>query len=266
MPTFRVDIGYDGTGFRGYARNEGIRSVQGEIEGLLSKIAGAPVDTVVAGRTDAGVHARHNVVSFELPDPVDPDRIERSINSSFGGEIVATSVKVVPDGFHARFSAMWRSYRYLVDDSGHPEPLARHRVWAVRWPLDVELMDAAAATFVGDHDFASLCRGQEGRSTQRTVVEAGWRRTGGDGTGSDGTVSDGTVSDGTVSDGTVLVFAVRAKAFCHQMVRSMVALTVDVGRGRVPVDAVAGIIEARDRQAARGAAPPHGLVLWEVGY
>ncbi len=104
-------------------------------------------------------------------------------------------------------------------------------------------MDAAAQHFVGEHDFASLCRRQEGRSTERTVLEAGWAR-----------------------EEARAIYRVRARAFCHQMVRSMVALCVDVGRGRVAADAVPGILEARDRNAARGAAPAHGLVLWNVGF
>ena len=243
MPTFRLDIAYDGTGFRGYARNEGIRSVQGEIEAMLARMAGETVDTVVAGRTDAGVHARHNVVSFTTGAGLDPDRVRRSLTSALGPEIVVMKASIVPDGFHARFSASERSYRYGVDDSGTPDPLRRHSVWAVDWPLDVGAMDAAAQHFVGEHDFASLCRRQEGRSTERTVLEAGWAR-----------------------EGPLVTYRVRARAFCHQMVRSMVALCVDVGRGRVPADAVPGILEARDRNAARGAAPAHGLVLWEVGF
>lgn len=243
MPTYRLDIAYDGTGFRGYARNEGIRSVQAEIEGMLAVMGGEPIDTVVAGRTDAGVHARHNVVSFATSVEFEPDRLKGSLTTALGPEIVITDAAIVPDGFHARFSASARSYRYFVDDGGTPDPLRRHSVWAVRWGLDVDRMNAGASAFVGEHDFASLCRHQEGRTTERTVMEASWSR-----------------DDGLV------VYVVRARAFCHQMVRSMVALCVDVGRGKVEPAAVPGILEARDRQAARGAAPPHGLVLWEVEF
>lgn len=244
MPTYRIDIAYDGSGFRGYARNAGVRSVQETLEDFLSRMAGEPVDTVVAGRTDAGVHARQNVVSFSTGATLDPERLRRAITSTLGPEIVVRSASVVPDDFHARFSAGARAYRYFVDDSGTPDPLRRGSVWAVRWPLDVERMDAAAAAFVGDHDFASLCRRQEGRSTERTVLDATWER---------------------AEDG-VAVYRVAATAFCHQMVRSMVALCVDVGRGAVEADDVPAILAARDRNAARGAAPPHGLVLWRVTY
>ena len=243
MPTYRLDIGYDGSGFHGFARNHGVRTVQGELEEALTTITGIDIKTVVAGRTDAGVHAKGQVVSFETDTAIQVDRVWRSLRSMLGPEIAANSVTEVESGFDARFSARSRTYRYSIDESPVPDPLVRSSVWHVGEPLDLDAMNEAATAFVGTHDFASLCRAQEGRTTERTVTEAVWTRRGG-----------------------LLVFEVEAKAFCHQMVRSMVALCVEVGRGRLDGGAVPGILEARDRNAARGAAPPHGLVLWEVGY
>ncbi|MEE9297484.1 MAG: tRNA pseudouridine(38-40) synthase TruA [Acidimicrobiia bacterium] len=242
MPTYRIDLGYDGSGFHGYARNRGVRTIQGDLEAALRRLLGGDVTTVVAGRTDAGVHARGQVVSFEA-EPLDPARLERSLRSMLGPEIAITAVRPAESGFDARFSAQWRRYRYFVAESPVIDPLARHTTWHVGVPLDRAAMNAAAGHFVGTHDFASLCRAQKGRGTERTLLDAAWDR-----------------------EDTRLVFDVRAEAFCHQMVRSMVALCVEVGRGRLQADAVPGILEARDRNAARGAAPPHGLVLWEVGY
>ena len=169
-------------------------------------MASEPVDTVVAGRTDAGVHARHNVVSFTTDAELDPDRVRRSLTAALGPEIVVTAAAVVPDGFHARFSASERSYRYTVDDSGAPDPLRRHSVWAVDWPLDVASMDAAAQHFVGEHDFDQY---------ERLTLEA-------------------------AREGAEIIVW--------------------------PETAVPGILEARDRNAARGAAPAHGLVLWNVAF
>lgn len=243
MPTYRIDLAYDGTRFRGYARNAGVRSVQGELEAALERALQAPVETEVAGRTDAGVHARAQVVSFAAEGPVDTDRLQRSITSMLGPEVVALGVTEVPAGFSARFSAMWRRYEYLLDIGPAPDPLRRHQAWWVSDDLDAERMNRGAAHFVGEQDFASLCRAAEGRSTVRRVLAAAWR-----------------------PDGDLLAFDVAATSFCHQMVRSMVALCVDVGRGRIEPDSVPDILAARDRNAARGAAPPHGLVLVEVGY
>ena len=243
MPTFRLDLGYDGSGFRGYARNRDVRTVQGELEATLAKITGSEVTTVVAGRTDAGVHARGQVVSFEVDSAIDVERVRRSLRSMLGPEFAVVDLIEAESGFNARFSADSRIYRYLIDESQVADPLARSSVWHVGEVLDLDAMNRAAASFIGSHDFASLCRSQEGKTTERTVSRAHWER-----------------------QDSLLVYEVEARAFCHQMVRSMVALCVEVGRGRVAAAAVPGILQALDRNEARGAAPPHGLVLWEVKY
>lgn len=239
----RIDLAYDGSGFRGYARNSGVRTVQGSLEEALASVLGGEVATTVAARTDAGVHARRQVVSAEVADGIDLDRLRRSLDGILGPEVAILAVTAAPEGFDARFSARRRTYRYFVDERPSADPLQRHRVWHLGEALDLEAMNRAARAFVGEHDFASLCRAAEGRSTARRVIEAAWERA-----------------------ESLLVFTVTASAFCHQMVRSMVALCVDVGRGKVAPEAVPGILEARDRGAARGVAPPHGLTLWEVEY
>jgi tRNA pseudouridine38-40 synthase len=160
-----------------------------------------------------------------------------------GSEMAVKALARVDEQFSARFSARARHYRYCVNDAPVADPLARNAVWHVDGLLDVDAMNRAAAAFVGTHDFASLCRSQEGRTTERTVFSAGWTR-----------------------NEHLIVFEVVARAFCHQMVRSMVALCVDVGRGKVDANSVPEIIAARDRNAGRGAAPPHGLVLELVDY
>lgn len=243
MTTVRIDLGYDGSGFKGYARNPGVRTVQGLLEEALARVLRSEVTTTVAGRTDAGVHARHQVVSFDTESPVELDRLERALRSMLAPEIAIRSVREAPPGFSARFSAVRRHYRYFVDEAEVPDPLRRHRVWHVGEPLDHDAMNATAAGFVGEHDFASLCRAQEGMTTERTVESAVW-----------------------APDGDLTVYDVAATAFCHQMIRSMVALCVLAGRGRLDPATVPAILAARDRNAARGAAPPQGLVLWEVEY
>lgn len=243
MPTYRLDLAYDGTGFRGYAAQVSQRTVQGELEAALSQLIGETVDTTVAGRTDAGVHARGQVVSFETGSEVHPDAFLRSLNGILGPEISVHAVSQVADDFHARFSAVWRRYRYLIDPRPAPDPLLRHMVWHVGRDLDLDAMQAVAGAIVGEHDFSSFCRTVEGRSNVRRVEEAALD-----------------TNDGMIE------FWVRANAFCHQMVRSIVGYMYDVGRGFSPPDQTLQVIEARDRSAVATVAPPHGLTLWEVGY
>lgn len=242
MGTYRLRMAYDGTNFRGYAVQPGVRTVQGELEAALERRLG-PVTTVVAGRTDAGVHARGQVVSFGHAGPVETDRLLRSLNAMLGPEIAVQACDRVGDGFSARFSATSRTYHYCILNTPVQDPLRRFTAWHVPEPLDIDAMNIAISSLVGEHDFASFCRKAPGRSTERTVLDAVWSRA-----------------------GELVELRVTATAFCHQMVRSIVALCVDVGRGRVAVETVPSILAARDRNAARGAAPPLGLVLWSVDY
>ena len=243
MATYRLDLSYDGAGFHGYARQPEVRTVQGELEAALSRIL-EPVSTAVAGRTDAGVHARHQVVSFLTEIPVDCGRLVRSLSGLLGPEVVVYRCEQVQDGFSARFSAVRRTYRYRILNRPHPDPLRRSVTWHVKEPLDVASMDRTARYLVGEHDFASFCRKAEGRSTVRTVLSAGW----------------------SVRPDDVVRLEIVGSAFCHQMVRSIAAFCTDVGRGRLQPEVTLRVLEARDRSAARGAAPAHGLVLWQVDY
>ncbi|HEY7704032.1 MAG TPA: tRNA pseudouridine(38-40) synthase TruA [Acidimicrobiia bacterium] len=243
MAIVRVDLSYDGSGFRGFARQGGQRTVQGELETALATVLGEKVTTVGAGRTDAGVHARHQVASFEYGGELDPAQALRRLNGLLGPEIVVVALAEVPAGFSARFSAKWRRYRYFLDPSSRPDPLTRGWVWHFGRPLDLEAMARAAAGFVGEHDFTSFCRSAPGRGNIRTVLSAGW-----------------------MEEGKVLAFDVKAEAFCHQMVRSMVGFCVAAGTGKIDPDRLEAVLTARDRNAAPEIAPPHGLTLWDVGY
>lgn len=242
MPTVRVDLSYDGTGFRGYARQNGQRTIQGELESALSIALGVEVTTSVAGRTDAGVHARGQVVSFQTPHAIDGRRLMRSLNGLMGGEVVIRSISEVEEEFSARFSARSRTYRYLMG-SAPADPLKRHYVWYVDAALDRDLMRATASQFLGEHDFSSFCRAVPGKSNTRRVERSEW-----------------------IESEDLLEFWIRANAFCHQMVRSLVGLCYDIGRGFMPIDQVPEIIEACDRSGVATVAPPHGLTLWQVDY
>lgn len=242
VPTYRIDVAYDGSRFHGYARQPGVRTIQGELEAALYRLTG-PVDTFVAGRTDRGVHASGQVISFRVPVAADPIRIQQSLNRQLGPEIAILGCFEAPEGFHARFSATSRRYSYRILNRGAPDPFLAATSWHVSDPLDVGAMNRAAACFVGEHDFAAFCRKAEGASTVRRVHHARWQRR-----------------------GDVAAFDVEASAFCHQMVRSLVALCVAVGKGRVDPADVPAIMESANRNTAQGAAPPHGLTLVEVRY
>jgi tRNA pseudouridine38-40 synthase len=243
VPTYRLDLAYDGSGFHGYARQPQVRTVQGDLEEALLPHTGA-IETFVAGRTDKGVHAIGQVVSFTTSVEIDRNRIMRSVNRRLAPAIAVQSLEVAPDDFHARFSASGRSYRYLILNRVAPDPFLAPISWHYAEPLDRGEMNAAAGCFLGERDFASLCRKAAGAGTVRNVRTAQWLE----------------------SEAGLLEYRVEASSFCHQMVRSMVAICADVGRGKIEASSVPGVLDAMDRTSGRGAAPPHGLTLVGVSY
>jgi len=222
------------------------------------------VAVTCAGRTDRGVHAVGQVVSFDLPDEWGAhhvglvERLESvryAVNRQIGPSVAVTSLTVAADGFDARFSATGRTYRYRILDRPDGDPFTATWAWHVPEPLDVAAMEAAAAHLIGEHDFSSFCRRPSPRpdgteaSLVRRVSAASFRR----------------VSDDR-SGAVLLEFEVSASAFCQQMVRSIVGTLVTVGRGRMAAALMPDVLAARDRHAAGEPAPPHGLTLWSVDY
>lgn len=243
MPHFRLDISYDGTDFHGYAAQPGLRTVQGELEKVLTQVGGS-AETVVAGRTDAGVHARGQVVSVTVSRDLIAERLLNALEQMLPDDIGITAVTAVPETFNARFDPVSRTYRYFVLEKPHRDPFRRRTHWQLDEDLDLDAMNAGAAHLIGEHDFATFCRRAEGRSTVRELVRAEWAP--------------------ETSD--TIMFEIKGNAFCHQMVRSIVAVLVNVGIGNLAPDDVAAILDAKDRRAGRGAAPPQGLYLWHVEY
>ncbi|MBA3605436.1 MAG: tRNA pseudouridine(38-40) synthase TruA [Actinomycetota bacterium] len=248
----RMVVAYDGAPFRGFAVNEGVRTVMGDLAGAVATVVRRPVVLTGAGRTDAGVHAWGQVVSADVPAGTDLDDLVRRLNKLCAPAIAVRSAAWAAPDFDARFSATWREYRYDVWNAPTPNPLLGGRAWFVPQPLTAWAMHAACDPLIGEHDFSSFCRRPKVESDQpelslvRRVLAAGWSDVGG--------------------DGSHLRFTIRANAFCHQMVRSIVGTLVDVGLGKATPGDVRGILVARRRDAAGQVAPPHGLVLWEVGY
>lgn len=244
-------VAYDGTEFRGFAPNHGVRTVLGELTEAVERVVRRPVELVGAGRTDAGVHGWGQVVSGDLPDATDLDGLVRRLNKLCGPDIAVRSAAWVHRDFDARFSATWRQYRYHIWNDPAPNPLMARTAWHVHQPLDLVLMQAAVSPLIGEHDFTSFCRmpkmpdGQPPASMVRILHAIDWER---------------------IDGSPLLRMHIKASAFCHQMVRSICGTLVDVGlRKFTPAD-VNGILRAKDRSVAGQVAPPHGLVLWEVGY
>jgi len=247
----RLLVAYLGTRFRGAAANPGVRTVLGELEPAIATVLRQPVELTIAGRTDAGVHGWGQVLSGDLPEDTDLDRLVRRLNKLCGPEISIRDASWAADDFDARFSATSRQYRYHVWNDPAPNPLLAATSWHVARPLDLAAMQAALPALQGDHDFSSFCRRPkvaehvEPPSMVRILHHLSWTR---------------------VDESPLLLFEITGSAFCHQMVRSIVGTTVDVGLGRIEPGAMQEILAAKDRSAAGAVAPPTGLVLWQVGY
>lgn len=255
----RMELAYDGTHFHGWARQAGDqRTVQGSLETALGVAARSPEQPprlVVAGRTDAGVHATGQVAHVDLTTDqaesllrrVGPRGVARRITSILGadGDLVVRSSDLAPAGFDARFSAEWRRYEYRIADSGAvPDPLQRHRTLILPRTLDETAIVEASTALLGLHDFAAFCRSRPFATTIRTLQGLAWGRDGGG----------------------VLVARLQADAFCHGMVRSIVGACLAVGTGRLRPDGPALLLQEAARSGRYAVAPARGLTMTEVGY
>ncbi len=246
----RLDLGYDGSDFHGWAKQPELRTVHGVLDEALAVALRLPEPPglTVAGRTDAGVHARGQVVHSDVPQTAWVENGERLLYRLTGLlplDVRVRQVEPAPAGFDARFSATSRRYVYrLCDDPVGVDPIRRSDVVWSRRQLDVDAMNDAAAALLGEHDFASFCRWREGASTVRTLRAFGWQRT-----------NEGTIEATVVAD-----------AFCHNMVRSIVGACVAVGESRRPPAWVGDVLREVERSSAVLVMPPHGLTLEEVTY
>lgn len=247
MTRLRLDLAYDGTDFAGWARQPGLRTVQGCVEDALAQVLRMPAAPTVtcAGRTDAGVHALGQVAHVDIEQTVEVEALERSLRGVLPEDIAVHGVQEMPGDFDARFAATWRRYAYrLCDDPASWNPLHRRFVVAYPRALDTDLMTQAGQALVGEHDFAALCKPREGGSTVRRVLQLLWDR----------------------DDSGLARMTVTADAFCHSMVRSIVGLLVPVGDGRQPIEWAATVLASGLRDPRVTVMPPHGLVLEQVGY
>lgn len=246
LPYFAI-LQYDGTGFSGWQRQRSERTVQGAMEDALERLAGRRIVTHAAGRTDAGVHALGQVVSFRLPSPRDSRELLRALRALTPDDIWVARVGEAPPGFHARKHATSRRYRYVIGcDPGSHSPFRRHWEWPLGMPLDRRLLAAAASVLLGLHDFRAFSTvGQVKPHYRCCIVVAEWHAR-------------------PHHEG--FIFTIESDRFLHRMVRFLVGIMVDVARGRRPLDDVGRLLESPDNREASPPAPARGLYLIGARY
>jgi tRNA pseudouridine38-40 synthase len=264
---WRLDLAYDGEGLHGFADQPDHPTVVGLLRATLRsqfQLEDFPF-IVGAGRTDTGVHAWAQTIHVDLPHPLyrddrgaDGDRLVRSLNAQLAGRIRVLRALPVPMDFHARFSAQWRAYRYVVIPDGGPGlAVTNSFAWSVKGPLDLDAMNRAAAELIGEHDFRAFCKRTEGSSPddplRREVLRAAWSA-----------VPD--TASLLPGGGEMVRFDIRATSFCHNMVRSLTSALVAVGQGHLEPTDIAYRLSVPDRTGLPAPAPASGLALVGVGY
>ncbi len=263
LQTWRLTLAYDGTDFQGWQVQPGLPTIQGELQAALGRVTGEAPLPQGSGRTDAGVHALAQVASFQLRAPIPPENLLRALNRTLPLSIRISKASAVRSTFHARHSAIAKTYEYRVLPGTDCSPFLARYVYCCPWVLDLELLQASARLFLGEHDFlsfaasdpdlaervsgppASLVQNQE--KTVRTIFSSEWQ-------------------EQTIESAHLLVYRVRGNGFLHHMVRNLVGTMIDVGRGFLPPSEIPQILAARSRSAAGPTAPARGLFLHSVEY
>ena len=241
----RLDVSYDGTNFSGWGVQPDRRTVQQSVEDAISTVAQAKAETIVAGRTDAGVHATGQVIHVDLPESLELTDLAYKLNRILDQDIRINQITIAPPAFHARFSALRRYYEYrILDENKVIPPLARFNTESWYRPLDVDVMNQASALLLGTHDYAAFCKFREGATTIRTLETYSWRR---DNQG-------------------VLIADVVADAFCYSMVRNLVGAIVCVADGRKDASWISTLLENKERVSDSLVFPARGLSLYKVDY
>ncbi|WP_027410612.1 tRNA pseudouridine(38-40) synthase TruA [Anoxybacteroides tepidamans] len=245
MKRMKCIISYDGTHFAGYQIQQNKRTVQGELERVLSNMhKGEAIRVAASGRTDAGVHAYGQVIHFDSPLHLPSEAWKKALNAMLPDDIAVREVQEVDDSFHARFSAVAKEYRYKIRIAREKDVFSRHYYYHYPYPLDCQAIERALELVKGTHDFTSFCSARtEVEDRVRTIYEAN-----------------------IVCNHDELEFQWIGNGFLYNMVRILVGTMLEIGQGKRPWDCIPSILEARDRRLAGKTAPPHGLYLWEVFY
>ena len=241
---FKLTLEYDGTNYHGWQLQTNAVTIQGTLEAVLARLLNESVRVRVAGRTDTGVHALGQVVSFKSERVTDLNRLQRSLNALLPSDIVITSIEPAHEAFNPRRDALSRTYRYRIWNYPWPSAIWARYSWYVPFPLNADTMNQTAALLIGDHDFSSF-QGSDSveHNPQRTILRSTVRH-----------------------EGEFLLYEVEARSFLRHMVRNIVGTLVDVGRGALSSARFAEIFAARDRTRAGVNAPPQGLFLIAVKY
>ncbi len=264
MNVYRATISYDGSNFSGVAEQvldsdiPSVRTVVGELREVIEMVTQASPYIAVSGRTDKGVHAREQIVSltFDPEISVDCERLKHVCNQRLNPEIVVHDISEADQDFHARHSAKSRTYRYFIDNSPTPNFMMSKYVWSISRPLDADAMKIAAKHFVGEQDFTSVCRNDESKPHNiRNVFSAEFID-----------VDVPEMFSTPSGKPNMLCFEISANAFCWQMVRSIVGVLVEVGKGNLSPDEIPALLEKKERAYGSHIAPAHGLILWSVLY
>ncbi|MBN8203941.1 tRNA pseudouridine(38-40) synthase TruA [Bacillus sp. NTK034] len=245
MQRFKCIITYDGTHFAGYQVQPGKRTVQGELERALKKLhKGEDIKVTASGRTDAGVHAKGQVIHFDSPLNIPIEKWEIALNSLLPDEVAIVGAETVPDDFHVRFDAKGKEYRYFVHRSSRRDPFKRHYAYQYPYPLNTDAIKQAAADLIGTHDFTSFC-------SAKTEVEDKVRE----------------LQEIEVHEKEdMLIFRFRGTGFLYNMVRILAGTLLEVGSGERDPDSMPSVLKEKNRSAAGKTAPPQGLYLWKVFY
>lgn len=275
MQTFKITIAYDGTNFVGWQRQATGTSIQGLIEDALRELDGRDVAVAGAGRTDAGVHALGQVASFSLERTIETDALVRALNAQLPADVRVLSADRVPAGFHARFGAKTKTYRYRICNADVISPFDRHSAWHVFGALDVDAMNGAARCLEGRHDFSAFQAGGGTRRTSERVVTMSRVIASGRSTAENAEdAEDETglllrvprVLRGGDSAESLIVYEITGDGFLRHMVRAIVGSLVEIGRGRWPSERMREVLASRDRGRAGPTAPAEGLFLVAVEY
>jgi tRNA pseudouridine38-40 synthase len=269
--TWKLTLAYDGTDFRGWQVQPGERTIQGELQQALGRVTGETPLPQGSGRTDAGVHALAQVASFALRAPIPADNLQRALNRTLPESIRILEAKIVPNTFHARHSAVAKTYEYRVKLANSrregicPPFLARY-VYAFPWPLDLNKLESAALQFVGEHDFLSFAANDPDSKTRNEKASAAQSPNAEEQLSTIRTIFSSTWTRQETEDADLLIYRVRGNGFLHHMVRNLVGTMLDVGRGYLEVETIPGILAAGSRTAAGPTAPARGLFLHSVEY
>jgi tRNA pseudouridine38-40 synthase len=248
MRSFKLTLAYDGTAYAGWQVQADARTIQAELETALQRVTGQAVRATASGRTDAGVHAFAQVVSFSSATRLAPDVLRKALDANLPDDIVVVDVREAPPGFHAIRDASRKRYRYVIQDGPVRDVFARAYAWYIPQRLDVRAMSRAAQVLLGEHDFSSFeASGSERASSVRTIIELTVQRT-------------------AAQFLDRVVVEVEANGFLYNMVRNIVGSLVQVGRGKQDPEWLAAVLAARDRKVAGATAPPQGLFLVHVEY